>query len=104
MCTVKYQNLLVVHLAVFAVSLCAQHLATLVTSRDCVSCRVMTTPSCVLGTVGEFDPKVDSISVYLERLELYFVANEVKDDRKVAVMLTVIGARTYDTLRSILAP
>ena len=26
------------------------------------------------------------------------------DDRKVAVLLTVIGQKTYDTLRSLLAP
>ena len=61
-------------------------------------------PSRVLGTIGEFDSRVDNITAYLERLQLYFEANEVKDDRKVAVLLTVIGARTYDTLRSILAP
>ena len=61
-------------------------------------------PSHVLGTIGEFDSRVDNITAYLERLQLYFEANEVKDDRKVAVLLTVIGAQTYDTLRSILAP
>ena len=33
-------------------------------------------------------------------MQLYFEA----DDRKVAVLLTVIGAKTYETLRSLLAP
>ena len=58
----------------------------------------------VLGSLGEFDPKTDNISFYLERLQLYFEANTVEEDRKVAVLLIVVGARTYETLRSLLAP
>ena len=56
----------------------------------------------VLGNVGEFDSRTDSISSYIERMQLYFEANSVADDRKVAVLL--IGAKTYETLRSLLAP
>jgi hypothetical protein len=44
------------------------------------------------------------MSTYLERLELYFDANAVEASRKVAVLLTVIGVKAYDTLRSLLAP
>ena len=58
----------------------------------------------VLGRLQEFDPRVDNMSTYLERLELYFDANAVEAARKVPVLLTVIGARAYDTLRSLLAP
>ena len=58
----------------------------------------------VLGSLGEFNPKMENISSYLERLQLYFEANTVEEDRKVAVFLTVVGARTYKTLRSLLAP
>ena len=58
----------------------------------------------VLGTLHEFDPKADNISTYLERLQLYFEANGVKEESKVAVLLTVIGARASDTLRNLLAP
>ena len=58
----------------------------------------------VLGTLYEFDPKADNISTYLERLQLYFEANGVKEESKVAVLLTIIGARAYDTLRNLLAP
>ena len=46
----------------------------------------------------------DNISSYIERMQLYFDANAVKDDRKVAVLLTVIGAKIYETLRNLLAP
>ena len=58
----------------------------------------------VLGRLQEFDPRVDNMSTYLERLELYFDANAVEPARKVSVLLTVIGARVYDTLCSLLAP
>lgn len=58
----------------------------------------------VLGNVGEFDSQTNSISSYVERVQLYFEANSVADDWKVAVLLTVIGQKTYDTLRSLLAP
>ena len=61
-------------------------------------------PPRVLGRLHEFDPKADNISTYLERLQLYFEANQVEDDRKVSVLLTVIGAKAYETLRSLLAP
>ena len=37
-------------------------------------------------------------------MQLYFEANAVKDDRKVAVLLMVIGPKMYETLRSLLAP
>ena len=56
------------------------------------------------GALGNSTPKTDNISSYLERLQLYFEANSVGDERKVAVLLTVIGAKTYETLRSLLAP
>ena len=58
----------------------------------------------VLGSLGEFDPKTGNISSYIECLQLYFEANSVEDDRKLAVLLTVIGAMTYETLRSLHTP
>ena len=57
-------------------------------------------PSRVLGSLGEFDPKAEGISSYLERVQLYFEANSVE----VPVLLTVVGAKTYETPRSLLAP
>ena len=42
----------------------------------------------VLGRLQEFDPKVDNIYTYLERLELYFEVNTVEADRQVSVLAT----------------
>ena len=58
----------------------------------------------VMGRIQEYDPQVESITTYLERLQLYFVANGVEVARRVPVLLTLIGAKVYGTLRSLLAP
>ena len=58
----------------------------------------------MFGSLEEFDPTTDDISTCLEKLQLYFAANKVEDDRKVPILLTVIGAKAYSTLRSLLAP
>lgn len=40
----------------------------------------------------------------MERLEQYYIANYVHDDRKVSVLLTTIGEEAYKTLRDLCAP
>ena len=42
--------------------------------------------------------------MYLERVELFFVANNVEDRKQVATLLSVIGSRTYALLSDLLAP
>ena len=37
----------------------------------------------VVGRMQEFDPKREDITTYLERLDLYFQANSVEDNKKV---------------------
>ena len=58
-----------------------------------------------LGRVDEFDGTKDDWLEYVERLEYFFAANGIADaDKKRAVLLTVIGAATYKTLRNIVSP
>ena len=57
-----------------------------------------------VGHIEEFNPDKEQISTYLERLELFFVANEVVDEKQVATLLSVIGGKTYALLRDLLAP
>ena len=38
-----------------------------------------------IGHIDPFDPEVEKIGTYLEHMELFFVANAVIDDKKVAV-------------------
>ena len=50
------------------------------------------------------DPAVESISTYLERVKLFFVANNVEDARISAVLLSLLGGKVYGTQRNLLSP
>ena len=52
----------------------------------------------------EFQLELESISAYLERVHLFFLTNDIGADKKVAVLLSVIGAKTYTLLRSLALP
>ena len=56
------------------------------------------------GTLNEFNASAESITAYLERVELYFSANSVAQDKKVATFLSVVGPTVYSTLRDLFAP
>ena len=56
------------------------------------------------GRLQELDVESETVTAYLERVELYFDANDVADDKKVPVLLSNIGAKTYGLLRSLAAP
>ena len=56
------------------------------------------------GQLQEFKPDSDSIKSYLERVSLYFTANDVADGKRVPVLLSSIGASTYAVLSDLLAP
>ena len=56
------------------------------------------------GKIDEFNPENERISEYLERLQLYFDANDIANAKKVSVLLTLIGSKTYSLLRGQLAP
>ena len=62
----------------------------------------MTKPT--LGTMDAFDPDTDNWPAYTERLEQFFVANDITNEKKVAVLLTVIGTKAYTLLRNIVVP
>ena len=57
-----------------------------------------------VGSLTEFKPESERIEAYLERVQLFFDANGIQDEKKVAVLLTVIGSTTYALLSSLLAP
>ena len=50
-----------------------------------------------------YNEEVD-IEQYFERLEMFLMANGVRDDKKVGHVLSGIGAKTYAVLRNLLAP
>ena len=60
--------------------------------------------SATVGKLGAFDPMVESVVAHLEWVELFFKANKVANDSKIAVFLTVLRASKYALLRNLLAP
>ena len=57
-----------------------------------------------LGHISEFHPDNETISAYLERLDMFLQANDVKAEKKVPVLLSVIGPKAYSLLRSLTTP
>ena len=57
------------------------------------------------GRVDEFDSSKDVWPEYVEWLEHFFDANGITDgDKQRAVLLTIVGAATYKTLRNLVSP
>ena len=58
----------------------------------------------LVGRVGDYVDSKGDIASYIERVELYFAANYVKADYKVATFLAFIVADAYGVPRNLLAP
>lgn len=56
-----------------------------------------------IGTINEF-ARNENWTLWHERLEQYFLANSVNEDRKAALFLTLIGSEGYSILRSLCSP
>ena len=56
------------------------------------------------GILKEFYPDSESVKIYLERVQLYFEANGVPEDKQVPILLSSIGSSTYTLLSDLLAP
>ena len=72
----------------------------------------------LFGRVGEFSPERETFRSYVERMEMFFMANNIMEktgegkeeanlavtNRKRAIFLTEIGPDAYSTLSNLLAP
>ena len=58
----------------------------------------------VFRRLEAFEPEGENISTYLERVELYFLANGIAEDKQASVLLTVIGMKNYGIIKSLVAP
>ena len=57
------------------------------------------------GSVGEFAPGKETWLSYAERLEQYFLANDVQaQEKKRAILLSLCGASTYQLIRNLVSP
>ena len=58
----------------------------------------------MIGAVGEFNPDQESVTTYLERMDLYFSANGVAEGKRVAAFLSIAGRETYKRLVDLFTP
>ena len=56
------------------------------------------------GQLPAYRPETEKITVYLERVELFFMANDIPDEKRVSIFLSSVGGKTYSLLRDLLAP
>ena len=57
------------------------------------------------GKIGEFKESEESWTHYIERLEQYFLANEVDETgKKRAILFSVCGSKTHALARDLLQP
>ncbi|CAI5682743.1 unnamed protein product [Oreochromis niloticus] len=59
------------------------------------------------GMIGQMDPFDDADeqwATYIERFEHYILANDIQPDKRVPVLLSVMGPKTYGLLRNLVAP
>ena len=57
-----------------------------------------------IGTLSKFIPEKETISAYLEHMELFFTTNRIEEEKQSPVLLTAIGRETYALLHNLLAP
>lgn len=58
----------------------------------------------VIGKIEPFSDAHESWTCYKERLEQYFIANGVADDKKVPCLLALVGPKSYQVLRDLASP
>uniref|UniRef100_A0AAR2L2Q9 Retrotransposon gag domain-containing protein n=1 Tax=Pygocentrus nattereri TaxID=42514 RepID=A0AAR2L2Q9_PYGNA len=56
------------------------------------------------GSFGPFDESVETWEAYTERFDFFVAANSIKDEVKVVTFLSVMGAKVFSLLRSLVQP
>ena len=58
----------------------------------------------MIGNLPEYRHENELFSSYIERVEFFFEANSIADEKNVTVVLSLVGSKTYSLLRSLVAP
>ena len=59
----------------------------------------------LIGNISEYNPAQEEWEIYREKLEEYFYANKISEDRtQVATLLSLVGSNTYKLLRNLCHP
>lgn len=58
----------------------------------------------LIGKIDTYDETIEPWESYVERLDQYFLANEIDNDKKVPSLLCLIGGKLYSLLRDLTFP
>ena len=58
----------------------------------------------IVSRLEEFDPRSDSLEVYVERAMLYMNANNIPESKRAATFLSALGKNTFEVLRNLVLP
>ncbi|XP_046384963.1 uncharacterized protein LOC124155289 [Ischnura elegans] len=58
----------------------------------------------VIGSLGPFEGADESWESYIERFNLFVECNDIKEEKKVSTLLTVLGVKTYNLLKDLCTP
>ncbi|XP_047517455.1 uncharacterized protein K02A2.6-like isoform X1 [Pieris napi] len=58
----------------------------------------------MIGQISAFDVKNGNWSAYIERVEMYFLANKIEDGVKLPTLIAVMGEDSYDLLSTLASP
>ena len=56
------------------------------------------------GQISEFQPELESIETYKQRVKMFLQANEVATEKEVPIFLSIISASNFALLTGLLAP
>lgn len=57
-----------------------------------------------IGKIEPLDEVLETWTSYTERLKQYFALNDIKGEKQVPALLTLLGRKTYNLLRNLTAP
>ena len=60
-----------------------------------------------VGQIGTFDPSKESVDQYSERLDMFFLANDIKEDKtdlRKALFLSEVGVEIYNVMTDLVSP
>lgn len=58
----------------------------------------------VIGQIGQFEVSSGNWEAYIERVEMYLLANKIEDAMKLPTLITIMGEEAYELLATLASP
>ena len=57
----------------------------------------------LIGNIGTYEES-ENISTYIDRVKLYFAANEISQEKQVPAFLSIMGPKLYGLVKDLVSP